>query len=282
MAKTKIKNKKGLLPLILGIFLIFSLYNISDGGGRAGNLLLDENMDDFSLIIEDHQINAEVGQRYWISLYVNNDDDDNPGAMWVQCSILNKQDHIFLIGLQSVTVLSTKQNCVENEPFTQTARVELDAMQHITITYSMLVPDTTDKQNQIYCEAFEQCEKDADGNEQDSFTSSYVTQDIVVVKDDGVDDNGDGQNPNKDACEPGIFSCGLFSGSACYKGFCIDKENIPDNVDKNLLDFPDTSDTAIGGWMSEHKIILILVAFVLVFIGMIVTFKDEPRLRFLQ
>ncbi len=266
------KNKKGILPIIIGLFLILSLNNID--GGRELKPEFDGSPDDFDLEIKGYSPKGEVGDLYWVSLYIKNNDDHNSGKMFVQCSILDRDKEDWLVGLQSATILSVEDNCVDNEPFTQTAIIELDGMQHQTTTFSFKVPNTPNGRNVIWCEAFEQCYSEG----VNTYSSSYDVQEIVVLPNDNDITNDNTQKPSiqKDSCDSS-WDCGLFSGTGCYQGYCIDKDNIPEDTDKSSIDWPDLSDNVLKDWMGNNKIILSILGVLLLIIGATITFKEEKQ-----
>lgn len=243
-----------MLPLAIGIFLFLLLV----GSGRTARPIYDGVQNQFQLSLVTHSPRAEVGDNYQISVNVEN--TAAAGRMFVQCSILDEESQPWLESVPRAgiaTALEERDNCVPGEPFTQTAVVDLAVGESLQVDFAVTVPDTADKTNVIFCEAYEQCSSDAAGVPQDPLSSSAIKQDISVVT---ADDDLTNDNVARVPCVYNTdCSSTLLHPVDCFEGFCVDKEDIetPSKV----------TDIAFREWIAQHKILLTIIAIVLVVIG---------------
>jgi hypothetical protein len=255
MAKKQISS---MLPLVAGIFILILVYGT--GVGRSAKPADDGHPDNFDIALVGHAARAEVNDIYWIDLRVTNPNE--AGQMFVQCSILDMDVHgdwLANIPLaQSAVLLPTRDNCVENEPFTQTAQVNLARDATETVRFTITVPDNVAGNNMIFCDTYEQCGDN-------SKSSSSLREPVTIVTNDAITSNNNVEieNSQEYACELNMDCPNYLFGSIdCYNGYCMDKEDIP------LVESPSKiSDFKLKKWIAEHKIIVTLIGLGLVIVG---------------
>jgi uncharacterized membrane protein len=275
MAKKKITTM-GLVIILIGVFILLANFNLlgSPIQGREAAPKFDGQKSDFEITLSDQADEALVGNLYWATIEVTNKDSTS-GQMFVQCSILDRNEHTWLPQTQSFAFLDTDENCVADEPFTQTARVTLSGLQSQKITFSMRVPDNTAGDNVLYCATFEQCWKeDVDVMESDSFTKEIQIKDAEeVVTDTGATTEDVIGEPQLKPCAT-KQDCSLvfWAPQECIDGYCVDKEDEPTKE----LDV-DLSDSAIKSWIKENSILSWIIGIVLVIAGMIYSFSEPKK-----
>jgi len=274
MVLTKQEKKKyGGYAMILGIFILFSLFNFF---ANEGTLSYDGELNDFKLIIKEHSQKAEVGDLYSVDLKVINQGEN--GTMYVQCSILDKNDHPWLSSKSGIGYLTENENCVANEPFTQTAIIQLDKEEVGMARFSFTVPNNIGGDNIIFCEAFEQCSN----NNQASFASSSVTEEISIIEDDGNIQNNNFMR-QAGICEQTSDCSGWLIGqSSCVNGMCVDKEDAAiSTVDESNKEGAgvsiSVSDETIKTWASTHKVLSFGIGFILLIIGAIFAYSSPKE-----
>ena len=276
------KQKVSLIPLVLGVFLLFLLFDAT-GEERAARPSDDGDQSNFRLIFDSMEEVVVEDEPYWVRVVVHNQDNE-PGEMWVQCSILDADEHVDWlseIGYQSTITLgtSTRDNCVLNEEFTQTAKVELDGGDKASVRFSMIVPqNSADKNMQLVCDAFEQCWEEGES----TGSSSTFKRNLDVLRDypDGVERDDEGnviisvpQGCTRDSDCPGHF----FPGAECYQGHCLDSEDVPSECGDGECTGSENSitcakdcgagDVRILDWLKRNKIVTFFVAFALIIVG---------------
>ena len=160
------KKTNGIILLIIGLFIFLSLTSMKGGIPREVKPMFDGQTNVFNLEMIETAERAEEGDIFWVDVNIKNMEEQS-GSMYVQCSILDRNEHDWILGLQSVTKLNTEENCVDDEPFTQSAKVYLDGKDSEIVTFSFRVPYTNLGDNVIFCEAFEQCWFYEEGNTRD-------------------------------------------------------------------------------------------------------------------
>lgn len=259
----KQEKSGGTLLIALGVLAILFLIDLDQiSAPREAIPSFDGFISDFEVEIEDAAPRAEEGDTYWVDLRVTNN-ENRDAQMWVQCSILDRavEDWIGRATF-SRTSFTIEDNCVGNEPHTQTALVSLDEEEDELIRFSFLVPEAG-SDDVIYCGAFERCYAE----NRDSLTSSEAVRSITIEEEDDDDTNtveGDACIRERDC--PGW----IFGEVACVNGMCVDEENTP-------IDWEVPTDEAVKDYASEHKAAIFFIAFLIVIIGWWIAFQ-EPKL----
>jgi len=263
--------KKNTIYIIAGIILLLIAYN--GALSREAAPQFDGTISDFSLSLTSKDSVAKVGDLYHVKVLVKNDDTQQAGRMYVQCSILNGEDYPWLSGVASRGSFNVVNNCHEPEPFTQTAQISLSAGVGGNFQFAFKVPDSVDKTNYVYCSAYEQCSSDTieDGYESDSFKQAIT---ITKSTSSTTGTSGSTINDKGDMCSDSNKCDGWLWGTKCVNGHCVDKEDMPDNSD---FKFPTTGD--IKEWIGKYKIALIITGIILLIIGVFVVFR-EPKVEF--
>ena len=264
MAKNKFNMKSGLI-LILGVFLLLAVFNIDlsntiskeGGDSREAKPVYDGKENEFKITLMDQAEKAIVGEYFWMDLKVEN--PGQTGAMYVQCSILDKDANTWL---QSVVDVD---NCVVNEPFTQTAKVSLGASSSERVTFTVKVPNAVDKNNVIFCDAYEQCASSGD-----PMGSSQVVKPVTLLP-RSVNTTSPVDNEPGDACVAASDCNSWFiNDQVCTNGYCIDKADSEEGI-------PNLSVNSFKGWVAENKMATLGIAIALVIIGAIYVYKDDPK-----
>lgn len=222
----------------VGLLMVLSFLN-PDVFTREARPEYDGQQNFFTVTLVNEPDPAIVNEEYSIDLRVTNTKDS--GSMFVQCSILDKKKHDFLNDyLQSaVTFLPEHDNCVLDEPFTQTAKVQLDNSESRIIRFTVIAPNNVQGDNYIYCSAFERCYVPG----QSSMESDAVLKKIEIKTEEG--------------------DSGLSDTDA---------------KNEKLFDFnaPDISDESIKLWVKDHQLFLIGLGIALFLLGMMFVYK-EPK-----
>lgn len=128
----------------------------------------------------------QVGEIAEITINVRNR-ESIPGAMWVQCSILDFDIHSGWLSEitdrqgQLIQKPTADYNCQDYEPFTQAALVYLDGNDNLDVTYKIPVPNyPEDHDVVIYCANYEDCQQSGAAFNTDAFLRDI---DIVAVGD---------------------------------------------------------------------------------------------------
>jgi len=235
---------------------------------RSDKPVFDGVVDNFQLTLKDKASRAEVGDLFWVDVDVTNPDNYAAG-MFVQCSILNRDEHDWIVGLESVTKLTTDENCVENEPFTQTARVELSALGWEEIQFAFIVPDSVDGDNVLFCEAYEQCY----GENIISFVSSDIINSVIILPNDNDPRNNNFYTGGQECVVDDDCSTWFINLQECAEGYCIDKYDLKGS------DFS-LSDSSIGAWFEDNQILAIGGGVLIIIIGIMFIFKEPKQRRY--
>jgi len=258
-------NSTGLLMIVLGIaffLFVFNLGALSNISTREIQPFFDGDKSDFSVEILGTSDEAIVGELFWVSLNVKNRDDLR-GRMWVQCSILNRDDFQEWLGRESHLLGTVNDNCVKDEPFTQTNLVILNGYAEETVRFTFKVPDSVNGDNVIMCDAYEQCWNVG----VDSMESDIVIEPVSVVYESSIDD---------DVIVPGgdiIVDCytdkdcsnTFLKSQKCVDGLCVDASDI--------ISLPD--DTMVNAWVKDHTFMVLMIIAGLVLIGFFIVFNDK-------
>jgi hypothetical protein len=271
------KNKKtnGWFLLIVGILIISFATGV--GSGRQSQPEFDGDKDAFSIQILDKDDKAEEGDIYSVILRVKNTESD-PGSMYVQCSILDEDEHTWLedVLLQATVWMTTEENCVADEPFTQTAYVSIDGDATENLGFTIQVPELSNKETAVvYCSAFEQCYQESPYK--DPYASSSIKSRITVVEDD-EDDSNNNYVTEGESCESKTDCSGWLLGDVeCVNGKCVDVEDVPDEPFDLDIEWPDLTDTKIKEWASGHEILIWGSGFLMLIIGAMIVFRTPKR-----
>lgn len=274
----RIKNTNGIIALLIGIFLLLSIFIISDGNlAREALPGFDGDRDTFQIQLTAQDDRANIGNLFWMDIRVSNPEPE-AGEMFVQCSILDQVEHPFLSTIslaQSVRLLS--DNCLTAEPFTQTAKVSLPALTHEDIRFTIQVPNIAENGSNphIFCEAFETCWiEGGDIMSSDSFKKplslTLVTTPAPNVTDPAVDDGDDDDEGDQCIVDSDCNQWFKFSQQECITGNCVDFEDAESII----------QDTAIKAWAKEHKIFLLFMGFALIIFGTFTVFQEPKRPKF--
>lgn len=262
--------------LVLGIFLLITYMNIQS---QVPEIVFDGQQNEFKIELLKWDNQVEVGDTSSMELKVTNE-GELAGSMYVQCSILNKEDHSFLNLVQSVTYIPQESNCVAGEPYTQTGIVTLEPNDHEIVTFTMVVPDSVGKTNTVFCQAYEQCYED----DQNTLESGAVIKEIEIILNDGIESNNNYMR-SAEVCELTSDCFDNFFGFKvkCLNGLCVDVEDAaevetqsPESTETFKVDL---TDTALSTWAKEHKILLSMMSIILIVIGMIGTFIEPKKPR---
>lgn len=279
MAKLQISN---MLPVAIGIFLLVLIYGT--GVGRMARPSFDgSDTQNFEIALDGMAPRAEVGDIFWVDLAVHN--PGVQGGMYVQCSILDQRAENDWLSLQAVELLnSPRDNCVPNEPYTQTARVVIPTEGNEDVRLQFIVPNMVGE-NQIpvlYCNAFEQCA--SAGDPMGDQNGGTIVRRLTLVT---GDDNPENDNVAPTLMSPaGNYPCKLnmdcpnylFGDIECYKGFCIDSANRPPVCGDDVCtagetrnncpaDCDKSTDFHLLDWISDHKVLITLLAIALILVG---------------
>jgi hypothetical protein len=263
-------KEKGIFMMVVGAFIILFLFSVT----TEKIIKFDGEQKNFSLRVMDWDSKAEAGDTMTLSLKVENIGDDD-GSMYVQCSILDRNEHTWLQGLQSIVKLKENENCVENEPFTQTGIVTLAEGTMETVYFTMAIPDTPFGDNVIFCDAFEQCW--APG--QDSMSSDKEIIQIDIVPNDGDNANNNFMRQGE-TCGNTLDCSGWALGKVkCVEGMCVDDDDIveTDMGEETQISIPKLDDPTIKDWAREHTIILWMFGFIGLIVGAMLAFKTPKR-----
>lgn len=267
------KNTKSLL--LIGIALLVMLYvmQLPATFSREG-LVYDGDNDNFRIKLVDQTDKAIVGNMYSMELEITNT-QNKPGKMYVQCSILDQirnQDWLPVV-TQSTVILPQSDNCYPEEYFTQTASVELDGMESESVTYTVRVPDHIGDDNVIWCQSFERCAQQDDGDYDDPYGSSFVNEQLTIYKETEKDSETEYPSKVEDECEVDGDCDSWFSltDNACVKGKCVDIGNDPEL---------DLSDDTIKGWMAKNKIMILFGSIFFVLIASFFVYQPPKTPRF--
>ena len=270
MAKRLTDKEKGWLFLVVGALILMFIIGL-----QTTKIRFDGEKNNFSLRVIDWDHKAEVGDTMSIDLKVENTGDNN-GSMYVQCSILDRNKYVWAQGLQSIVVLEENQNCVIDEPFTQTAKIDLEEGSMVSTTFTVAVPDTPNADAIIYCDAFEQCW--APGRPSYSSDKAVIQIDIIPSDNESINDNVGDRKAN--TCDT-TTDCEvwLIGKSKCVEGMCIDKEDIEEVglAEENNIDVPKFDDTTIKAWAKDHKILLWLTGLASLIIGAMFAFATPKQ-----
>jgi len=272
------KKQNGLILLLVGAGLILLMFQ--SGGldvAREAKPVFDGQQNVFELDLVKHRSQAVVGDgTYWIKTRVTNPAGKSDGSMWVQCSILDKDDNEWLNRLAGVNKIGVESNCVADEPYTQTAKVSLNAGEFVDVIFTVTVPDAVGGKDVIFCEAFEQCYDMGD-----TLVSDNLVEDITISSSSSgspsVTPSGEEDVCEEDKdCKSFLFD--FWSETKCIEEKCVDKEDVEEAIN---IDWPDTSDAALKGWISDHKVFVFLAALLLVIIGTVWVYKTprQPKIR---
>lgn len=261
-----IKGQNGMVIMVIGLVIVLLM---SATFGRPElprtQAVFDKDQSDFSLKVTDTDDRAEVGDKYRITVDITNEESDR-GQMYVQCSILDESEHNFLedVGLQSAVFLSTDENCVENEPFTQTARVTLAGDDSEELTFTVTVPNQAHEDDIfIFCEAFERCGDDP-------LASDSLKIPITVEEDDGDDSNNNG--PGDECVTDSDCSGWFWEDIVCNNGNCEDA------ADEDTTELSDVlKDATIKDYAKDHQILLWVLGLILFIIGLFAVFNEPKR-----
>lgn len=269
------RKKVSMVPLVAGILLL--VLTVGTGAGRSAVPVYDGDNDNFKLMYHSKQAYAVEGDAFWVRVVAENMESTS-GEMYVQCSILNENDHNWLsdVGLQAAVTYgtSTRDNCQADEPFTQTAQVQLDGRERELLRFSMVMPeDSVDEPMYVYCAAFEQCFSPGT----DTYESSAFKKPLLVL-DDYPDDVTDPEDLVPQGCVRDSDCPGWFlSDVDCYQGQCLDAEDVPGECgngvcegSENAVTCPDDcgfTDFRLKEWIGDHKIVVTLTALGLIIIG---------------
>lgn len=264
----KDKNS-GIFFIALGLLVVLAMFNMNDG--REAKPSFDGQRDYFSLSLQDHAERAEANDLYWVDVRVTNTKNEG-GSMYVQCSILDRDQQEWLAGLQSVTMLDTNDNCVDDEPFTQIGQVTLEGLKYSDVRFTFQVPNTPNGDNVIWCEAFEQCWSEG---QDETMSSDYIIEPITVV---AADTNPNNNVGGGDMCEFDS-ECKKFwfiGDQVCVEGYCVDPADAaPDNTKQ--FEIPDID---AKGWASDNKISIVFVGLILVLVGSMFIYKKPKQPKY--
>lgn len=269
------KDKQtGFLIAVIGLFLVVMLNNGSfdTETTREAKPEFDGAQDFYEIELLDMADRAEVGDLYWMNLKITNPMDKSAN-MFVQCSILDRSaaNMNWLQGLQSITRLSTEDNCVADEPFTQTAYVHLGPMDKTVVSYVVAVPDIADGDSVIWCEAFEECYSD----NQDSMQSDYVVYEIDVVPNDNASGNNVASGDGDECVGDDDCASWFWNNQNCVSGYCVDKEDA-----KAMFEMPKLDDESIKEWMANNKMLLMIIGAIVFFVGIMIVYREPKGPRY--
>ena len=281
----KIKNFTGALALVVGALLLLSMYNVDFK--REAKPSFDGTISNYGLEIRDAPSSAKVGDLYTAKLRVTNKEAKG-GRMYVQCSILDRDKNTFL---GRASGFNEAQDCVKDEPFTQTGQISLIANAVGDFYFSMKVPKAG-KDDVLFCAAYEVCaaENHASDKKGDGIESARVIQSLTISetsKTTTTTETGETKKVTTDklAAETTGTSCKstkdcswILGNEKCTNGYCVDKEDAPTKDGKKLT-FPSFDDKSIKGFASKNKIALIAAGLLLFLVGLFTIFK-EPKSRF--
>lgn len=276
MSKGKNESKTaGILFALIGAFILITIYNGNFDINREANPGYDSQQDEFSLDLLAHSTRAEEGDLYQIDLEVTNEGSD-AGKMFVQCSILDRDasNMDWIPETQSITKLATEDNCVADEPFTQTLMIELEGLETDIAKFVITVPKTSGGDNIIWCEAFEQCYS----VEENSMQSDYLIKEIEIFKKDEVQDNNNINDEGEDCIGDDDCASWFTNSQECVNGYCIDKAD----AEELNFDFPDLSDDSIKEYVSGHKVAFIIAGIILFLVGMMIVYSEPKVPRYLR
>jgi len=270
----------GMISLIIGLALILLMMNISlsvELTARTATPNYDGSNSHFDLEITDYSTIAEVDDLYTANVKVTNTDSTTE-SMYVQCSIFDReeQDWIPTNIIQSFAYLETKDNCVDNEPYTQTARVTLSGGATQTIPFTMKVPNNLGSNNIVWCGTYEKCYSE---ESPEIYESDAEARSIQIVEDDNDEENNEYVETSDDCTrDDDCKFLGFIGGDECVNGRCIDQENNPEtNNDDWKITLPD--DNKIINWLKQNKIMAWGIAITIFVIGFMLVFK-EPKRRY--
>jgi len=265
------KSTFGPLALI-GAIVLGALYLAAS---RAG-LPDDGTPNAFILALAALAPRAEVGDLYWVEVTVANP-GTAVGRMYVQCSLLDATTRPWLATLVArdaargaITKLPTTENCVADEPFTQTANVTLAAGASTTVNFTVTVPNTLGLQTYAYCAAYERCWTET----QDSLESSHITRAVTIVAADSSTANDNANEYGKDCTTArDCKTLGFFGTQICDTGHCM---NAPTDAGAD-------GGTATPSWVATHRSYVLLGIFALLFLGVWYVYRPpkKPPLPFL-
>jgi hypothetical protein len=138
----------------------------SEDWARSAVLPYDKLPSDFGLTITSpaSSTTVKVGDTLTVKARVTNK-QTTIGSMYVQCSILdaNQETWMRTESLSRFAIVGATSNCVVNEPYTKTLKVELKGGESYELTFRIPVPNLgSGADPRIFCDTFEQCASDGD------------------------------------------------------------------------------------------------------------------------
>lgn len=267
----KKKQPDGVFLISIGLLILLSMSNLNIE--REAKPSYDGERNYFDLELLEKADRAEAGDLYWADIKITNTEEVG-GTMYVQCSVLDRTTNEWIVGLQSATMLDNDDNCVDDEPFTQTAQITLEGLQFSETRFTFEVPNTPEGENVLWCEAYERCYSE----DEEVMRSSHLIEPIAVVR---ADNNPDNNIANGDMCEFDS-ECKKFwfiGEQTCVQGFCVDPKDVPDSSDKQM----DLPDVELKEWALENKISITFVGLILLLVGSMVVYqkpKNPSQMRF--
>jgi hypothetical protein len=266
------KNYNWGIYLVIGGLLLVMLM----AGSNSRSSLARLSGEDFTIgIVNDYKTPIVVGTQFTVRTSIHNSGDVN-SEMYAQCSLFDYNIHKSWIdtyprAASAATVfLPMRDNCVDDEPFTQTAKVSLSAGETKTVPFTITVPEGLDTEHAIlWCGTFDRCYSDSlkGDNPIGASDSDYR---YVAVKAAGAI-TPEEQEQLDSTADTTKYQCSLnqdcpayYVGSTkCSNGYCVD---IPAKDVK--LD-----NSTIKQWAQAHSIIIFLIGMALVLVGVYVMYE---------
>lgn len=252
------KNNQNMkyLAIVVGIFILFSMYNISREDSirvqDVQNITYDGTESHFDITLEDWEGIATIDEEMIVSLRVANLDTVT-SMMYVQCSFLSEDEDFDDV-------------CGSSDSDTQIYQIDLypygDQGENRLQNYYLMLPHSP-ASYRIYCRAFEQC----NGEDINPMVSDSSYQTISVNPPDSNSqpyDSGDNDDSDESTTCIVDSDCGSwFNNQECINGVCRD-------VEVNLR----TTDSEITAWARDHEIMIWGIGLVLLLIGSYAVYKE--------
>jgi hypothetical protein len=261
------KNAKeiGIFVLIAGLIVLF----LMAGTASRTALPYDGHNDAFTMTIKTYNAQPIIGDTHYTVTATLTNPTGKIGTMYAQCSLFDYNIHKSWIDTYArAGTVNIRDNCVANEPFTQTAKIELGMDESKDVPFTITVPAGLDTANAIlWCGTFERCyDEDMRGDNPIGASDSDMK---FVTPRQAPEANTTPENPTPavgSTCKNDLECKGWLLGSTmCEDGYCVNKPY------KNIS----LNDSAIVAWGKQHSIILWLVGVALVLIGIYFVYKPK-------
>jgi hypothetical protein len=261
----------GIYLVIAGILMVL----LMAGTASRSSLSYDNHNNDFTLGITDYKTPIESGDTHFtVTTRIANPSGGSDGSMYAQCSLLDYNVNKQWIDSYSRQSSVVRNNCVADEPFTQTAKVTLASGDEQDVTFTLTVPSALQTQNAIlWCGTFERC-YNSDMTGLNAIGASDSDQRFVRVVAEGETTVEAQQQINATAAP--VHQCSLnqdcpaylLGAIKCDSGYCVDIPAKDINFDN----------ATIIQWVQAHSIIVWIVGIALILVGVYFAYDDKNKI----